>query len=456
MDPVGLARSPSKTVTAASRWTLFLATLSVLPPLVAACGGSPAAPATTSSVIRILTIQGTTTLVQGLTSQLTLSVSDGTSPTNVNWQSDSATIATVSTTGLVTAIGPGQAFITASASGLTARAAVTVTAGGNTLTACSSIAAAGHYVLATDLPAISGCLRISGTSNVDVDCSGHSLGSILVTNVSSVTIRNCLVSGTIQMTGVNSGTIEACHLNSFISSIAGTNVEIRSNTVAITAPGLPSGIRVQDGGSNRVIDNSVDGGYPGGLERIGTDDGVIVQNETNDLIQGNVLSNVYDIGIEGVDTVSNSTFSGNTITNAGAAGVGAVFCTNWSGNTVSNNRVVLAPEFATFSYGTGTPCGAARPSPMFVNNQIIGNVLAQVGVGTGIAFIAVGADTGGPVSGNSLQGNDFSLLPAPRLVPISGFADKGGNLCGPPIAGYSNFYCDGSGRTEGVRRFSRW
>lgn len=387
--------------------------------------------------------------MQGLTSQLTVSVSDGSTPTSVSWQSDAAAIATISQTGLVTAVGPGQAFITATASGLTARAAVTVSAasqGGTVaLTECSAITSAGHYVLATDLAGISGCLRISNTSAVDVDCSGHSLGSIVVSGVSGLAIRNCTVSGTIQMTGVNTATIEQCRLNSFISSVAGTNVEIRYNTVVITTSDLPSGIRVQDGGSNQVIGNSVDGGYPGGPTRVGTDDGIIVQNETNDVIQGNVLSNVWDIGIEGVATVFNSMISGNTITNAGAAGIGSAWCTSWSGNIVSNNRVALAPEFATLSYGTGAPCGGGTsPSPMFVNNQINGNVVAQIGSGTGHAFIAVGIDTGGSVSGNSLEGNDFSMLPAPRLVPLSGFADKGGNLCGPPIAGYSNFLCTGN------------
>jgi uncharacterized protein YjdB len=46
----------------------------------------------------------------------------------VNWQSRNTSVATVSTTGLITAVGPGSTIIVASAGGVQAGCLVTVTA----------------------------------------------------------------------------------------------------------------------------------------------------------------------------------------------------------------------------------------------------------------------------------------------------------------------------------------
>jgi hypothetical protein len=60
-------------------------------------------------------------------------------------------------------------------------------------------------------------------------------------------------------------------------------------------------------------------------------------------------------------------------------------------------------------------------------------------------------DMSGTVSGNLVQGNDFGPNNGPYLIPLSGFIDGGGNVCGPFNPAVSNFPCTGS---TSVSRFS--
>ena len=127
--------------------------------ITAACGtdgGSPTRPPTTS--VASVGVSGAPFLSAGSTSQLSAaaSLADGTAQdvaTNATWQSSNATVATVSARGLVTALVPGTARITATYQGKVGSFGVLVSPGvasigggnvcgaGGTLLTCASVAA---------------------------------------------------------------------------------------------------------------------------------------------------------------------------------------------------------------------------------------------------------------------------------------------------------------------------
>jgi hypothetical protein len=197
------------------------------------------------------------------------------------------------------------------------------------------------------------------------------------------------------------------------------------------------GLEIAGGNHNQVLNNTIDGGYDGGSARNGTDDAILLVNESNDTIQGNTISNVFDAGIEGVDVLTNVVMSNNTITNVGETGVGAYWCTNWTGNVVSGNSVSRAPQMVVVYYTADVShCGPGGPPQKFTSNQIVGNRFRDFAQGTtlpGYAFpgMSVALDSTAPVSGNLIQGNDFGTQMGPAVYPLQGFIDGGGNICAP-------------------------
>ncbi|MCC6243284.1 MAG: Ig-like domain-containing protein [Gemmatimonadaceae bacterium] len=110
--------------------------------LLAACGGGDSSPGTPTNPsgpnnpqpIAVATValdRSSATLVAGTTAQLnaTLRSATGTVLTGraVSWSSSAASVASVSTEGLVTGIAPGTTTITVASEGQSASAAITVT-----------------------------------------------------------------------------------------------------------------------------------------------------------------------------------------------------------------------------------------------------------------------------------------------------------------------------------------
>ncbi|MGE0555358.1 MAG: Ig-like domain-containing protein [Gemmatimonadales bacterium] len=82
----------------------------------------------------------------------------------VTWSTDQATVATVSTDGLVTAVGPGSATITATSEGRTGSAAISVTDGGLVTQAGGTVTAAdGAVTVEIPAGAVSGPLAVTVT-----------------------------------------------------------------------------------------------------------------------------------------------------------------------------------------------------------------------------------------------------------------------------------------------------
>jgi hypothetical protein len=425
-----------------------------------------------------ITVTGTATLTAiGETTQLTVMRLGKDVTAQATWQSSSPGVATVSSSGLVTAKAFGRSVITATDQGATSTFAVTVSqaaASSNPIMACGTISAPGAYALQADLSqaSTSGSCLIIQANAVQLDCQDHALSSLGFGMVTGVTITNCSVTDAIIATaalanvtlahntlagGWNStGSQQLMLLNNHISGIGvaifhGTSSLVTSNTLDTLRPTAGAAIDLTGGTANQVTQNTVDGGYDGSGQQVGLDDGIELIGETNDTVQGNTISNVFDAGIEGVDVVQNTTIAQNVIVNAGAAGIGSYYCTQWTGNVINGNSVspsvarAGAKQFPTmmevYYQADPTHCGIPITAGGFANNQVTANrFLSSASSGRGLTGMLIAFDSLSvtAVFGNLIQGNDlgagFSLV----LRPAAGFINGGGNTCDS-----SNPFCGG-------------
>jgi hypothetical protein len=470
-----LLRTGGESISAGIRGLLAL--LAVVAALGLAECSSPQAttpspsPSPTPTPTLTLTIIGTSVLSVGLTSQL-VATYGGLPPTPVSapvsWQSAVPSVATVTPAGVVTATAVGTATVTATAAGATGSVTIKVEAPGTgttVLTTCGSVAP-GSYTLSGDLPPAGGsCLLISNVSGVQLDCRGHTVSALLIANASAVTISNCSVptsvtvitATTVTVTNSSFAGLAARNVvsltatNSVFSAPVypvqvtnGTNVLLSHDTV--TSAGGGGAVTLQNGFNNQVTHTSIAGGYDGSNVAVGTDDGILLLDEIGDVIQDNTISNVYDMGIEGVGIVQNVTLANNTFSNMGVAGMGSYWCTSWSGDVLRGNTVSMAPWLVLVLYQAGSNCGSTTPPALFTGNQFIANVFRNPAPGWGGSVSRVprlSIVMPGMVSFNLLQGNDFGTSDGPNLSPLGGFTDGGGNICGPLNPALSNFPCTG-------------
>jgi catechol 2,3-dioxygenase-like lactoylglutathione lyase family enzyme/uncharacterized damage-inducible protein DinB len=377
---------------------------------LAACGSSnPAAPST-PSVPQALTIKGPVAFTIGQTSQLAAVLSTGQDVTiGATWKSSDSSVARISTTGLLTAMGAGTAAIAASFQAASGTSTVTVTPVflSSTIATCGIILNSGNYQVAADLslpPSFGPCLQVRAGA-IQLDCRQHMISMI-------------------QLSGVNDVTVTNCARGTFVDVDNSTNVTIAHNTLLE--------ILLSGGSGNRVLDNTIDGGYDGSGGQVGQDDGIVVADEANDMIQRNIIRNVFDAGIEGLDVVADSDITDNTIVNAAVAGIASYWCTNWTGNIVGGNSVSGSSWMVDFIYEVGLgKCVNLSTPGAFQNNRIIGNRFTSPntrGGGMNFNFPTLPAGT---VIGNFIQGNDLGAASGPFVNPASGFLDGGGNICAP-------------------------
>jgi len=145
-----------------------------------------------------------------------------------------------------------------------------------------------------------------------------------------------------------------------------------------------------------------------------------------------------------VATLANATVADNMISNVGRAGVASYYCASWTSDVIRAHQVSAAPTLVTLSAATGAFCGTTRPPILLSGNQFIGNAFRN-GISTGVPlarmFVNMGSET---VTGNLLQNNDFGQDNGPFLLPLPGFIDGGGNICGPVVPGLTNFVRSGN------------
>jgi len=406
----------------------------------------------------VLSITGQTILSIGATSQLTARTPDGTTVSNVTWTSVTPAVATVTSDGVVKALAEGTTRIIASAPSGSGGVNVLVQQSVSStivLTACTNIASPGHYVVDRDIPTGSPCFTISNVSGVQLDCLGHFMRAIVLDHASHTTVANCMVEANIKMTSVDDVTVSGSTItNGILWAVQSTNVVFTGNTLRSTSTGLGELIALDSGSNNRVMHNTLTGGYDGGRTNVGTDDGIVIFNESGDVVEDNSISNFYDAGIEGVGALLGTRLTNNTMANLGVAGIASYWCTAWTNNSVQGNNVTSAPALAQIFYDTGPKCFGPIVPAAFSGNQFVANVFRNQVVGTGASSRRAGMSITmpGTVAGNLIQGNDLGTANGPYLTPLDGFIDGGGNICGPFDAVFSNFVCaSGVSRASGRR-----
>lgn len=395
----------------------------VLLTLFAACARSspttPSGPAT-------LTVTGARELSVGQTAQLTATLGSGEDVTRrVTWESSDRTVASVDTAGVLTGRRVGTVEVTATYLNSSARLTAVVAPvllSSSTITSCGTIVSPGSYALAKDVSIAvpsGACLTIAASA-VRLDCAGHSVTGIHMADVSDVVVTNC----TLITEAIGSG-------QSFAMVTTSVNVTFIQNRLL--------SIVLRGGRDNRVLQNTIDGGYDGSGNLVGQDYGVFLVNEVNATIQGNTIRNVYNAGIEGADVVRDSLIADNTINNAAVAGVAAYWCTSWTGNTIRNNQVSRSLHLVRFRYQVGLGrCENTGTPGAFSSNTLIDNTLREdLGGADGSMYFRFSSLDPAVVVGNVIQGNDMGTALGPYVVPASGFLNGGGNVCG----GAPNPFC---------------
>ena len=335
--------------------------------------------------------------------------------------------------------------------------------GTSILNACAAIHTPGAYNVVGDLSGSDRCLSVSNVANVQIDCAGHSVSGLSIAQASGVTVTNCSVPTEVTLTGVYSislrqstltgglGIADAAVVEISDSKLTaaldkvviatGSGITLLRDTISNTGRGTTAAIYLHDGSNNQILQTIVSGTG-------GTDDGIILSNETADTIRGDTISGFFDAGIETLDSLHNTMIADNGVSAIGLAAFAGYWCTNWTNNTIQSNHVSATATLAWILYQTGPDCGTSPSEAAFTNNQFIGNVFRdQVGSihASGTPGAVMDVRMSGPVSGNLLQGNDFGPYSGPYLKPLDGFIDGGGNICGPMNPLVSNFTCSGSG-----------
>ena len=359
------------------------------------------------------------------------------------------------------------------------------TSSSNLISSCQAITTPGSYVLTKDIAQESGpCINIQNTSNVTLDCNTHTItnsstGAIYMYSVHGFTIKRCVLnsekssgltiynsdSGTVSgntvrapgITVVSSTglTISGNTISSQYAQNGTTNSTISNNTFANSTnyPGYTPMIVSSGGSNNKILNNTIDGGSDGVYSnKLGSDDGILLGDasgeESNDTVNGNTISNVWDCGIETSGIITGTIFDNNSITNAGYCGIGGWYGNSLSGNTVRNNTVKNAPTLLNFFYDPNL--GGPKSNTVyfkdntFTNNKLVNQKMAFSAY-SGVLDISVGSSGKQTVFSNTvLQGNDFGIALPLRLNPFSMIVDGGANICNS--GGVTGFplNCDGT------------
>jgi len=368
-------------------------------------------------------------------------------------------VATVSSQGVLTAVAFGATTLTVKYAGTTTTTAVSVVAVSlTTVTSCQTISAPGPYAVANDIGAglepPATCISIDVVQNVQLDCQNHVVMGLSLSHVSGVTVTNCLVPAPTRAFGTTLTNVAIDHnssLNGWSATgstglrvtnnhFVGEGVNVFSSTGSLIQNNafdqLTEGayaINMAGGSNNQISGNSIDGGYDGSGQKVGMDDGILLTDEAGDLVAGNTIANVWDAGVEGVDSVTNTTISANVIHNAGVAGVAAYWCTSWSEDTVSANNVSQSIQVMLAYFAVGSQCPNPSSQGGFHSNRITGNTFRNQTPGPPAYGLDLEFQTlaDAAVSQNVIQGNDLGGAPGPKLFPTSGFINGGGNICPP-------------------------
>ena len=109
-----------------------------------------------------------------------------------------------------------------------------------------------------------------------------------------------------------------------VSQNFGDNMTV-SNNRFVLAPGVAyinnSSVDSHYATRTQIVGNVMDGGWHGPLgSRYGADNGILLADVTDALVQNNTIANVWGAAIEWTGTLRSSTIAANYIVNAGGGG----------------------------------------------------------------------------------------------------------------------------------------
>lgn len=262
------------------------------------------------------------------------------------------------------------------------------------------------------------CLQFIGGSG-ELDCQGHDVQGIQLSGVHGLTIHNCRMRS--------------------VLSLQSTDVTLADNVVtADTRKTVAAVVQFSAGTNNRVLRNTIDGSWRGQPHPVGgyppgADDGIVIENDANLLIDGNAIRNVWDCGIErlgnGTDAV---TIRSNDISSAAECGIGGWFAAGWRDALIVDNTVSSSAAFAEIYYSASQNRGVDHitfRNNVFENNRFLspwnpGMPSVNIDYVTGTSRLPL------DIGNNVFRNNDFgSNILAPRLAPANGFVDGGENVC---------------------------
>jgi hypothetical protein len=121
-----------------------------------------------------------------------------------------------------------------------------------------------------------------------------------------------------------------------------------------------------DGANNQATYNSLDGlgtvvlngGYVGGPAEQGggADDGIVLWNQQDSIVDHNTIINVFDTGVEGVGTITSVQITNNLIMGASESAIGGwwdsqkqAYGFQMTGSTIANNSSANVGSLLMFS-----------------------------------------------------------------------------------------------------------
>jgi len=340
---------------------------------------------------------------------------------------------------------------------------------------CRTISTAGEYSLSGDLTNTKSepCIKIQNVSNVTLDCQNYTITgknenyNIYVKASSNFKLNNCklisseslpsastqhvlriedskqgeiinsTIGGNYTYTTISGSSFVTARNNTFntqLSVYKSSNVTLKDNNFNNFSGGAAN-IILQDGNNNSLISNTLDGKSDGIFEnKIGTDDVVVLDNEDNDLIQGNTLKNTYECAIE-FNSIAGVKIIGNKVNNTGLSFLCGWHYVSAKGVTVKDNMVNNSPSLFWFFRER-----ALRPNEQYVyfqDNIFENNKLTNPKTGTGFSFAAmidfnrsIVPPQNYIIGNNILRNNDFTkLVGSLRLAPANIVTDGGENIC---------------------------
>ena len=359
------------------------------------------------------------------------------------------------------------------------------------ITSCRPITAPGTYAVTGQISSSDTCLDIHDTHGVTIDCGGQTVGgspALVMTNVDGFSIKNChfvptasfylanllhVSNGTFQHDTFGSAPVNVVHAadvridqNTFNASYWQSyshRVVLSSNTLVSSARGSAfAGAMIGStfGSDNQFVGNVMDGKWAGSGQTE-TDDGVVIGDESGDVVSGNTISNVFDCGIETSGVIANATISNNNITRTGFCGIGGWYWNSLKASTISGNVATGVPRLfhffrifglrpARFDSLHEMPADAAvyfndnvfdgnrlvNPSTQATSSSII-RVYDQLDYSGSVSSVIPGERAPGSsdfiLSNNIFRNNDFGhtlLAPDFGAPVVPGLViDGGGNIC---------------------------